>query len=87
MLTLPGRGFCARMGVGINASAGLDVFTAVDPDELLRLALGWNGRREVLAGPSRRPAPAPNRDQPVRRRALRPGLRRRALLTAAARDR
>lgn len=49
VLTLPGAGFCARMGAGINATAGLDAFTARDAEHFLSIARDWNTRREQLA--------------------------------------
>jgi predicted O-linked N-acetylglucosamine transferase (SPINDLY family) len=49
VLTLPGAGFCARMGAGINATAGLEAFTARDREHFLSIARDWNSRREELA--------------------------------------
>ena len=49
VLTVPGAGFCARMGAGINATAGLEAFTARDSEHFLSIARGWNTRREALA--------------------------------------
>lgn len=49
ILTLPGSGFCARMGAGINATAGLGAFSARDNQHFLRIARDWNDRREALA--------------------------------------
>lgn len=49
VLTLPGAGFCARMGAGINATAGLDAFTARDSEHFLSIAKDWSERRDELA--------------------------------------
>lgn len=49
VLTVAGTGFCARMGTGINATAGLDEFTAHDEDDFLRLAASWAAKPEALA--------------------------------------
>lgn len=49
VLTLPGEGFCARMGAGINATAGLEAFTANDSDDYLRIAHEWNANLRSLA--------------------------------------
>jgi predicted O-linked N-acetylglucosamine transferase (SPINDLY family) len=49
VLTLPGRGFCARMGAGINATAGLETFSARDSEHFLHIARQWNDQREALA--------------------------------------
>ena len=49
VLTLPGEGFCARMGAGINATAQLDAFSARDSDHFLRIGCHWDGQREALA--------------------------------------
>lgn len=49
VLTIAGSGFCARMGAGINATAGLDDFTATDEADFLRLARHWAEHRDDLA--------------------------------------
>jgi protein O-GlcNAc transferase len=49
VMTLPGRGFFARMGVGINHAAGLDAFTADGSDDWVTRALHWSQRLDELA--------------------------------------
>jgi protein O-GlcNAc transferase len=49
VLTLPGRGFFARMGMGINHTAGLAQFTASDRDDLVTRALYWSEHFDELA--------------------------------------
>lgn len=49
VLTQPGRGFFARMGAGINHSAGLDAFTAIDSGDLVARALHWSQHLDELA--------------------------------------
>jgi protein O-GlcNAc transferase len=49
VLTLPGRGFFARMGAGINHTAGLAQFTASDRDDLATRAQYWTEHFGELA--------------------------------------
>lgn len=49
VLTIAGRGFCARMGAGINHSAGLDAFSAMDIDDFIARAKYWRTHVAQLA--------------------------------------
>lgn len=49
VLTIAGRGFCARMGAGINHSAGLEAFTAIDIDDFIARAQHCSNQIEKLA--------------------------------------
>ncbi len=96
VLTLPGNGYCARMGAGINATAGLDAFTARDDAHFLSIACAWNEQRvelaELRAGLRSRLAATPLFDgarascQASRRRFVRPrSARHRRELAASSR--
>lgn|GEM_PF-3648893 len=49
MLTVPGEGFCARMGAGFNATAGLQAFTASNAAEIISIAFEWAANFDALA--------------------------------------
>lgn len=49
VLTLPGRGFFARMGAGINTTAGLEGFIADDAEDFVRCATEWSENLSELA--------------------------------------
>ncbi len=49
VMTLPGRGFFARMGVGINHAASLEAFTAQGPEDWVTRVLHWSEHLDELA--------------------------------------
>lgn len=49
VLTLLGRGFFARMGAGINTTAGLESFIADDAENFIRCAAEWSENLPELA--------------------------------------